>query len=226
MSSGNRRIHRLSQRGNRQLNHAIHMAAFTQIRYPGTIGRNYYDRKLAEGMAHKSALRALKRRISDALYAQLIAAHRRTTRGHERDQGGQSGNDSACSASGSHPEHPALRTSQELHRISYSPCSTSRPTRRTCFYAEERMQYGRSCTLCREWCVWIGQFTSPTSSARPRVARSPSDPLLGRAAEVRWLEESNSILIRAASHSGPGGGCDEEDRATVESHRRRAGFRP
>jgi hypothetical protein len=79
VSSGNRRIRRLSPRGNRQLNHAIHMAAVTQIRYPGTIGRNYYDRKLAEGMAHKSALRALKRRISDALYAQLIADHRRTT---------------------------------------------------------------------------------------------------------------------------------------------------
>ena len=111
VSSGNRRIHRLSQRGNRQLNHAIHMAAVTQIRYPGTIGRNYYDRKVAEGMAHKSALRALKRRISDALYAQLIADHRRTTRHLDRDPGGQSGNDSASSAAGSHPEQPALRAS-------------------------------------------------------------------------------------------------------------------
>ena len=54
------------------------MAAVTQIRYPGTIGRNYYDRKVSEGMAHKSALRALKRRISDALYAQMIADQRRT----------------------------------------------------------------------------------------------------------------------------------------------------
>jgi len=49
VSSGNRRIYRLSRRGNRQLNHAIHMAAVTQIRYPATIGRTYYDRKLAEG---------------------------------------------------------------------------------------------------------------------------------------------------------------------------------
>ena len=111
VSSGNRRIHRLSQRGNRQLNHAIHMAAVTQIRYPGTVGRNYYDRKLVEGMAHKSALRALKRRISDALYAQLIADHRRTTRNNDRDPGGQSGNGSASSAAGLHPEQPALRTS-------------------------------------------------------------------------------------------------------------------
>ena len=31
VSSGNRKIHRLSRRGNRRLNHAIHMAAITQI---------------------------------------------------------------------------------------------------------------------------------------------------------------------------------------------------
>ena len=34
VSSGNRVIYRLSMRGNRRLNHAIHMAAITQIRYP------------------------------------------------------------------------------------------------------------------------------------------------------------------------------------------------
>jgi hypothetical protein len=62
-----------------RLNYPIHMAAVTQIRYPGTTGRNYYDRRVAEGMAHKSALCAPKRRISDALYAQTIAEQRRTT---------------------------------------------------------------------------------------------------------------------------------------------------
>jgi len=111
VSSGNRRIYRLSRRGNRQLNHAIHMAAVSQIRYRGTIGRTYYDRKVAEGMQHKSALRALKRRISDALYAQLNADRRRTPHAAEMDPGGQSGNDSASSAAGSHPEQPALRIS-------------------------------------------------------------------------------------------------------------------
>jgi transposase len=108
VSSGNRKIYRLSRRGNRQLNDAIHMAAVSQIRYHGTIGRIYYDRKVADGMAHKSALRALKRRISDALYAQVIADQRPTTRDNDRDPGGQSGNDSASSAASSHPEQPAL----------------------------------------------------------------------------------------------------------------------
>ena len=33
VSSGNRKIYRLSLRGNRRINHAIHMAAITQIRH-------------------------------------------------------------------------------------------------------------------------------------------------------------------------------------------------
>ena len=77
MSSGNRKIYRLSRRGNRRLNHAIHMAAVTQIRHRHSDGRAYYDRKLAEGKTHKEALRALKRRVSDALYARLQADARR-----------------------------------------------------------------------------------------------------------------------------------------------------
>jgi hypothetical protein len=78
VSSGNNNVQRLSRRGNRQLNHALHMAALTQIRYHDTVGRTYYDRKIAEGMKHKSALRALKRKISDTIYAHLIADARHT----------------------------------------------------------------------------------------------------------------------------------------------------
>ena len=48
VSSGNRIIYRLSMRGNRRLNHAIHMAAITQIRYKHSDGRAYYDKKKAE----------------------------------------------------------------------------------------------------------------------------------------------------------------------------------
>src|SRR5215217_4324170 len=38
VSSGGRLTHRLSRRGNRQLNHAIHTAAITQIRHPHSPG--------------------------------------------------------------------------------------------------------------------------------------------------------------------------------------------
>jgi transposase len=59
-------------KGNRKLNHAIHMVAITQIRNPNSAGRVYYDRKLAEAKTKKEALRALKRRISDVIYRQLV----------------------------------------------------------------------------------------------------------------------------------------------------------
>jgi len=71
-SSGPIKRHRLNPRGDRQLNHAMHMAAVTQVRHD-TPGRAYYLRKQAEGKSRKEALRALKRRISDAVYQRLIA---------------------------------------------------------------------------------------------------------------------------------------------------------
>jgi transposase len=64
--------HRLNPRGNRQLNHAVHMIAVTQVRND-TPGRVYYLRKQAEGHSRTEAMRALKRRISDAVYRQLLA---------------------------------------------------------------------------------------------------------------------------------------------------------
>ena len=60
------------------LNHAIHMAAVTQIRHD-TAGRVYYDKKLAEGKTKNQALRALKRRISDVVYQRLLADQQQTT---------------------------------------------------------------------------------------------------------------------------------------------------
>ena len=99
VSSGQRKIYRLSLRGNRRLNHAVHMAAITQIRHKHSDGRAYYQRKLAEGKTHKEALRCLKRRISDAIYARLRADAR------NGGPGGQPGNDTDSSVTGSHPEH-------------------------------------------------------------------------------------------------------------------------
>jgi transposase len=58
-SSGPRKRHRLNPRGNRKLNHAMHLIAVTQIRND-TPGRVYFQRKLAEGKSKKEALRALK----------------------------------------------------------------------------------------------------------------------------------------------------------------------
>ena len=70
-SSGEQIRHRLSRAGNRKINHMLHMAATTQIRLD-TDGRAYYRRKRAAGKTHLEALRCLKRRISDAVYRQLV----------------------------------------------------------------------------------------------------------------------------------------------------------
>jgi transposase len=75
-SSGHKKRHRLNPRGNRKLNHVLHTAAVTQLRYPSQ-GRDYYQKKLAEGKTTKEAIRALKRRISNVVYRRLRAdAHR------------------------------------------------------------------------------------------------------------------------------------------------------
>jgi transposase len=106
VSSGPRTIHRLSRRGNRRINYAIHMAAVTQIRHRHSDGRAYYDRKLAEGKTPKEALRCLKRRVSDAVFARLRADARRAAAAvGTGGPGGQPGNDSVASAAGSHPGH-------------------------------------------------------------------------------------------------------------------------
>ena len=103
VSSGGRKVYRLSLRGNRRLNHASHMAAVTQIRHKHSQGRAYYEKKLAEGKTHKEALRALKRRISDAIYAALVADARHAAATCPQGPGGQPGNHSSSRAAGSHP---------------------------------------------------------------------------------------------------------------------------
>ena len=48
------------------------MIAVTQVRND-TVGRVYYLRRQAEGKSRKEAMRALKRRLSDVVYRQLLA---------------------------------------------------------------------------------------------------------------------------------------------------------
>jgi transposase len=125
VGSGGHSVHRLSRRGNRQLNHAIHMAAITQIRHAHSPGRGYYDRKLAEGKTKKEAIRALKRRISDALYQRLVA-----DAAAKQGPGGQTGTTRQASVTGLTPQQPALR-------ISHSRTRTERRTRPTTTTSEQ-----------------------------------------------------------------------------------------
>ena len=86
-SSGEHVRHRLSRAGNRRVNHMIHIAAISQIRLD-TDGRAYYRRKRAAGKRPLEAIRCLKRRISDAIYRQLVAdANAAAARRRERGPG-------------------------------------------------------------------------------------------------------------------------------------------
>jgi transposase len=76
-SSAGRVVHHLSRRGNRRLNHALHIVAVTQIRNAHSLGRGYYDRKRAQGKTPREALRSLKRRLSDIVWRQLVDDARR-----------------------------------------------------------------------------------------------------------------------------------------------------
>lgn len=102
-SSGEQNRHRLSRAGNRRINHMIHIAAVTQLRLD-TDGRAYYRRKGAEGKKPMEALRCLKRRISDAIYRQLVTDAQGVADEHlEAGPGGHCGASLLSSAAGSHP---------------------------------------------------------------------------------------------------------------------------
>lgn len=103
-SSGDHVRHRLSRAGNRQINRTLHTMAIVQLRNPGP-GRDYFDRRKADGKSSMEAMRALKRRLSDIVYrAMLDDAVGRPFSEQRTGPGGQRGNDSDSSAAGSHPQ--------------------------------------------------------------------------------------------------------------------------
>lgn len=71
-SSGNQERHRLSRAGNRRINRALHIMAIVQLRNP-TEGRTYYDTRKRQGTPSMMAMRSLKRRLSNVVYARMLA---------------------------------------------------------------------------------------------------------------------------------------------------------
>jgi transposase len=71
-SSGDQQRHRLSRAGNRRINRTLRIMAVVQLRNP-TAGRAYFDMKKAAGKTSMEAMRALKRSLSNVVYARLLA---------------------------------------------------------------------------------------------------------------------------------------------------------
>ena len=75
-SSGAQLRHRLSRAGNRRINRVLHIMAVVQLRNR-TPGRVYFDGKKAAGKTSMEAMRALRRRGSNVVYAGMIADQNR-----------------------------------------------------------------------------------------------------------------------------------------------------
>ena len=105
VSSGNRQIYRLSRRGNRRLNHAVHLAAVTQIRHPqrrpGLLRPQARRGQDTQGSAPVPQAARQRRHL------QPPPGRRPPRRGSSRDQGpgrATGENDTDAIATGSHPD--------------------------------------------------------------------------------------------------------------------------
>ncbi|RFZ63185.1 Transposase IS116/IS110/IS902 family protein [Mycobacterium marinum] len=84
-SSGETNVRiRKGRHGNRQLNMAVHRIAVTQIHHEGP-GKDYFQRRLAEGNDRHHALRSLKRRLARVVFNRLRADQSRA-RADTQDQ--------------------------------------------------------------------------------------------------------------------------------------------
>ena len=70
-SSGRTQRVRLNRGGNRRLNHALHNVAVVQARRDPR-AQAYLDRKRAQGMSQREALRCLKRQLANVVYATMV----------------------------------------------------------------------------------------------------------------------------------------------------------
>jgi len=86
-ATGSQERHRLSRAGNRRINRVLHIMAIVQLRNQ-TQGRACYDARKAAGMPSMMAMRALKRRLSNVVFARMLADQQRR---EEAGPGGQPG---------------------------------------------------------------------------------------------------------------------------------------
>jgi transposase len=98
-SSGNQSRHRLSRAGNRRINRVLHIMAVVQLRNQ-TKGRAC-DTRRTGGTPPMMAMRALKRRLSNVVFARMLAGQKR----REAGPGGQPGTTTDSSVTGHVPGH-------------------------------------------------------------------------------------------------------------------------
>ena len=163
-----------SRRGNRQLNHAIHMVAICQIRQTDSEGRIYFERKVAEGKTKREAIRSLKRQITQR---RLSAAPPRRTA--SKGPGGQAGTTHSLrgrlctlttgSSAKSLPDPPNLRQSS-LGRGRLDPHAPETPG--NCPLDSKRIRLGRGNYRERR----RGETHIPRSNPKSPIRSTPTPP--------------------------------------------------
>src|SRR6185437_14854125 len=119
-SSGNQERHRLSRAGNRRINRALHIMAVVQLRNQ-TQGRAYYHARKASGMPSMMAMRALKRRLSNVVFARMLADQQR------REEAGPCGQPRTTTDSSVTDLTPDIGSSEKPHP---GPATHLRPATR------------------------------------------------------------------------------------------------
>jgi transposase len=200
VSSGPRKICRLSRRGNRRLSHAVHMAAVTQTRCRHSKGRACHDKKLAEGKTRKEALRSLKRQVSNAIFACLQAGARRAGRG----PGGQQGNGSVASAAGLHPRDRLFgkATPGSCHH----PATMTAP-RRPALPGRAELAVPRSLPhrrRRRHGSRWSARSEARTNDLEAAARRRPHSAARTAPAKIRWSQRSGPRAAHGLLLERPG----------------------
>jgi hypothetical protein len=103
-SSGEQQRHRLSRAGNRRINRTLHIMGVVQLRNL-TAGRLYFDSMKAAGKTSMEAMRALKRRLSNVVYARMLGDQKRR---EAAGSGGHSGTTLQSSVTGLRPGRDRL----------------------------------------------------------------------------------------------------------------------
>jgi hypothetical protein len=193
VSSGRRTVRRLSRRGNRRLNHAIRMAAVTQVRCPHSGGRACCDKKLAGGKTPEEALRA--QAAGQRCRLQAAEGRRRPhRRGRRPGPGGQAGNDSVASAAGLHPGR------RLFGQATPGPGPTLRPAPGS---REDRAPAGAACRAPPRGRPWPARSSRPQGPAEaPGPGRPPGRRRRRCAAALRPEGRPRTMRGTTRKHSG------------------------
>jgi hypothetical protein len=209
-SSGEQQRHRLSRAGNRRINRALHIIAIVQIRHD-TEGRAYFRRRVAAGKTKMEALRALKRRLSDVVYRQLVAdAGKASPGGHTEATVASSAADPTPTVDSSDQSQPGLNA-EPTHP---DPDDHDTPTPLPTVAPAQRRRTADTKT------------THTAGRPNTAVRRSKRD-LKSRGARVGYPETCDSRQTSALGHSGTSSSsADSCPCAAASEMARSCGLRP